>query len=927
MFSKMFAPDSVEQGQTTELTFTINNDANSIAATGLNFTDDMTAFGLVLTSAAPVNGCGGSLTADPDTSVVSFSGGTVAAGTTCEITVTLRADTAGSHDNVSSTLFSNLPTQPPAEDTLAVSPAQVPTLSKTLSNTDVEEGEVITMTLDFVNPNGFLDAETVDLQDVMTGNLEVVNADASGSAGCVGTVAGAIGDQTVSFTGTVPATATCTITVDLIVLAAADFTNTATMTSSLGNASADVPVTVTAAVTPTLSKTLSKTAVEEGEPITMTLEIANPNGFRAAESVVLTDDMTGTLVVSTAATGTPGCDGTVAGAVGAETVSFTGTVAATETCTITVGLVVTARADFTNTASMTSSLGNASTDVPVTVTPAPPLTFTMDFLPDTVEVSQASTLRYTIENTSFVPATAISLLDNLPANLRIARPVTTSNTCTGGIVGAVEGGGTISYDGGALAALSTCTVSVDVQSGVADTYPNDTETQTSSLGDSAAASATLTVEAASTGSITIVQETDTDGDFVFSSAEPALNFTISTSRGRGARGPIDLPVGSYTITQNPPAGIGTTAISCDDGDSTGDPAARTITLNLSGLEAVTCTVSSVGTLQKTVDTINRFLTKRADLILSSEPRPGRRFDRLKRGYGNATQLSWSPGDLKAFLPFTADFAHGSNDYRFSTSMLQVRQAAASVALAHGSTKDAIYVDNYRFDAWFEAQFKKFDSGAQGDGHFAVAYFGADYLVTPDMLVGVILQIDDMEDLSAALNTSARGTGWMVGPYMTARLAPNLYFDGRVAAGRSTNEVSPFNTYVDEFKTDRWLAMASITGDFQQGPWTIRPTASLSYFEETQDSLRRRHRGDDPKPDRAPGPAEDRADLHRQVRDQRRDATGALFRRRRDLQHRRHTRRDGHQSCHASHRRLARAAAGRSRRHDRSRHADQLWRHL
>ncbi|MDJ0822273.1 MAG: autotransporter outer membrane beta-barrel domain-containing protein [Paracoccaceae bacterium] len=187
------------------------------------------------------------------------------------------------------------------------------------------------------------------------------------------------------------------------------------------------------------------------------------------------------------------------------------------------------------------------------------------------------------------------------------------------------------------------------------------------------------------------------------------------------------------------------------------------------------------------------------------------------------------------LPFSIEADLGSQDYRISTSLLQMREAATSIALAHGSSKDTMYVDNHRFDAWFEAQYKKFDGGANGEGHFAVAYLGADYLLTPDLLVGVLLQIDDMEDFSTALNTTARGRGWMIGPYVTARLAPNLYFDGRIAAGRSRNEVSPFNTYVDKFTTSRWLAMASLTGDFQRGAWTIRPAASLSYYEEKQDS--------------------------------------------------------------------------------------------
>jgi outer membrane autotransporter protein len=188
------------------------------------------------------------------------------------------------------------------------------------------------------------------------------------------------------------------------------------------------------------------------------------------------------------------------------------------------------------------------------------------------------------------------------------------------------------------------------------------------------------------------------------------------------------------------------------------------------------------------------------------------------------------------VPFTFDpLSIGSGNYRFSTSMLQMRRAAASVALAHGSTKNTMYVENYRFDAWFEAQYKIFDDGAAGEGHFGIAYLGADYVINSNLLVGALIQVDDMEDKSASLNTSASGVGWMVGPYMTARLAPNLYFDARIAAGKSTNKVSPFNTYTDTFHTDRWMAMMNLTGEFQRGAWTIRPNASLAYFEETQAS--------------------------------------------------------------------------------------------
>ena len=109
----------------------------------------------------------------------------------------------------------------------------------------------------------------------------------------------------------------------------------------------------------------------------------------------------------------------------------------------------------------------------------------------------------------------------------------------------------------------------------------------------------------------------------------------------------------------------------------------------------------------------------------------------------------------------------------------------------------------------------------------------DYLLTPDVLVGALVSFDTMEEVTATSTVS--GSGYMVGPYMTARLTPNLYFDGRFAAGKSDNLISPFNTYTDSFSTSRWLAMASLTGDFQYDNWTIQPHASLSHFRETQQS--------------------------------------------------------------------------------------------
>ena len=60
---------------------------------------------------------------------------------------------------------------------------------------------------------------------------------------------------------------------------------------------------------------------------------------------------------------------------------------------------------------------------------------------------------------------------------------------------------------------------------------------------------------------------------------------------------------------------------------------------------------------------------------------------------------------------------------------------------------------------------------------------------PDLLVGVMSFYDWMADSSSTLGQNRDGRGWMAGPYLSARLARNLYFDARAAWGQSTTDGS------------------------------------------------------------------------------------------------------------------------------------------
>ena len=139
MLTKTFTGGPVLPGNSVTLEFTIQNlDTNDFAAADIGFTDDLAAVvsGLVATGLPATNMCGpGSVISG--TSLLTFSGGSLAAGASCTFSVTLQVPAgaaAGSHLNTTSSLTTDLGSRPfvgePATDTLVVLalPAAVPTL-------------------------------------------------------------------------------------------------------------------------------------------------------------------------------------------------------------------------------------------------------------------------------------------------------------------------------------------------------------------------------------------------------------------------------------------------------------------------------------------------------------------------------------------------------------------------------------------------------------------------------------------------------------------------------------------------------------------------------------------------------------------------------------------------------------------------------
>jgi len=117
-----------------------------------------------------------------------------------------------------------------------------------------------------------------------------------------------------------------------------------------------------------------------------------------------------------------------------------------------------------------------------------------------------------------------------------------------------------------------------------------------------------------------------------------------------------------------------------------------------------------------------------------------------------------------------------------------------------------------------------------DSSYVLGTLGAHATVNPHLLVGAMVQFDQIDDDA----NDASGQGWMVGPYFVAKTPGQpLFFEGRVLYGQSDNDITPVGTFTDSFDTERFLAQLRATGEYQVNRTTLRPLLDFTYADDTQ----------------------------------------------------------------------------------------------
>ncbi len=411
--------------------------------------------------------------------------------------------------------------------------------------------------------------------------------------------------------------------------------------------------------------------------------------------------------------------------------------------------------------------------------------------------------------------------------------------------------------------------------------PQQQFTQDFTLQIVAPAGATVPAPTAGKGKIVVQLDTNGGGDGLQAhafTATPGLGslgtgFTLTTTKTRTSdtKDSGDLDPNTYTITAADFAG---TDYSLSDvgcivngaGGSTTTPTAsdQKVEVVLNADDIVTCVFSaayapkaSVATAEKTRQMVADYLGDRNAMLLANGVNMDSRLSRLRPG-GNgrsgqvggtlsvnlgqsedATASAFSM-NLRTSLP--GDVSITDDTITFAVSATRLARSGLFGADIYddddvvsgdtGDVGDGAVGPQMRWDVWIEGRLSRFDSGNNKDGTLGVVYLGADYLITPNMLIGLMTQYDWLgKDYDT--NGRVKGHGWMVGPYAAARFGEALYLDVQARWGRSSNDITPLGTYTDTFKTTRWYVSGKLSGDFSYGDWTIRPGISVQYLSEKQ----------------------------------------------------------------------------------------------
>lgn len=495
--NKSFNPVVVTGGVPSTLSLVLTNPTASTLH-GVGFTDVFPA-GIQVYSVPDVTSTcsGGTVTAVSGDGKMSLTGATLAAGSSC--TITLQA---------TSIKFLNLTNVIPAGAIVSTEGYTNPSLVSATLTTLQGLGVMKAFSPAYVVPNAVsrlkmwlvstfdqnaptpLTLTGVSYTDTLPAGVLVAPAP-NPTTTCVGpggtgvaTVTAAAGANLVTVSSaTIAPGSICSIEVDVVAPASiGTYTNLipANSISTDQGPTNSNPASAKLYVVnlPTVAKAFSPTTVSADASSTLTVTVSNGAGI-ALSGVSLRDSLPPGLAIANPATAATTCsNGAVSANPGDNALMLSGaTVPAGGSCTFSAKVVSHTAASYVNSIAAGAIASNEGLTNPgpandtLTVRQTP--TVSKSFSPVAILPGATSTLTISLGNSNALPITLSSaFVDALPGNVFVAATPAVGGTCTVASVNAVAGATSITYASGASIPSGGCTISVAVTSSTPGVYTN-----------------------------------------------------------------------------------------------------------------------------------------------------------------------------------------------------------------------------------------------------------------------------------------------------------------------------------------------------------------------------------------------------------------------------------------------------------------------
>src|SRR5262249_3423979 len=451
---------------------------------GVGFSDTLPA-GLVVSTPNGLSGScgGGTITATQNTNVISLSGATLPATSSCTFSANLTGTAQGSRNNTTVNVTS---TEGGTGGTASASinVEAPPSIAKVFNPSTISLNATTSLTFTITNPGANPSALTgVAFSDTLPTGLTVANASATVCGGTL-TLTAPTG---IDLTGaTINPNSQDQFSITVTGAVAGQYTNTTgNVTSTNGGTGNTASANLTVGTPPSITKAFGAASILVGASTSLTFNITNPNTTLALTGMAFTDNLPAGLVVATPSGLSNACGGTVTATAGSGSISLSGgTLAASASCTISLNVTGAQAGVQNNTTGPISSTesGAGATSNTASITVIGPPNIAKAFGAASINLNATTTMTFTITNpNATVTLTGLAFGDTLPGGLVVATPNGLTGSCGAGTIttGTVSGFSVVNLSGGTIAAGGSCTFAVNVVGQTGGHKVNTTGTVTS----------------------------------------------------------------------------------------------------------------------------------------------------------------------------------------------------------------------------------------------------------------------------------------------------------------------------------------------------------------------------------------------------------------------------------------------------------------